>query len=182
VYSSHVTFVGSTPKVPPTTHVLTFFFAVTVMEMKHAQGYLLDTLSPPVVCRKGGCGGGGGHGGVLPQACVLTGYNSRLDMWLYMSHVCILFVSMLPTPRLALFSTWGQTRHRVWSHRRVSHLQWWGLILRLSAILIKRTRPQMQSANKRRVRLFRCHYHQDRLPRFLDLCLWAGAVIMCGCS
>ena len=34
-------------------YVCTFFFTVTVMEMKHTQGYLLDTLSPPVVYREG---------------------------------------------------------------------------------------------------------------------------------
>ena len=132
--------------------------------------------------RVGDRGGCGGHGGVLPRACLLPGLKSTLHMWLSMYHVCILFVSMLLTPRLALSSTWGQTRHRIGSHRLVSHLQWWGLILRLSALLIKRTRPQLPSANKRRALLFRCHYHQDRRHRCLDLCLWAGAVTMRGCS
>ena len=55
------------------TCVCTFFFTVTVMEMKHTQEHLLDTLSPPVVHREGSSGGGSGHGGVLPRACVLTG-------------------------------------------------------------------------------------------------------------
>ena len=58
------------------THVCTFFFTVTVMEMKHTQEYLLDTLSPPVVYREGSSGGGSGQGGVLPRAGVLTGYKS----------------------------------------------------------------------------------------------------------